>query len=503
MSNVSTPGTSKRRRHPDGAYFRFPLAVFSMGLEATDLWMAVVSYCAVHNGRKRLERIDRGEPIGKARRPSVRALNPQTRDSWTSAAEFLHWVCGTGPFNDQSNRIVIPDDYDPLDRRHRGVLCALAPANTDEGVPVGGLAYRGVAGLRVPSIAYLIEQYEVVEAHVRAQAEATGLEASRMPNVTFRYDVFHDIAALRSRRSLKPAEARVLAAVYSAVGDKETAAVSLEKLRYRADGYRSRTAFEAAMRAAGAIPDPDISVGLLEPVPDGFRRERRRAGFLRYDEAVGFLRTQRPDGPSLVARGVALTGSGGAFDVVPTPEGVVFALRDEFALPEGTQMRTGNRDPNEFYTSGDRVVYTRSGVDGLFLGTIVRVGNHVVVKRGERKERLRRAECFVTPAHYVGDLVEAAEVTPRAAQVLEAPEPSLSLKRVRTLTATLGRLRFYQRVQPGRGKPWVYSITLDEDEIAERVADRVDHKEREAERGDRTRRKVEAAVQARRDRRRA
>ena len=463
-------------RNRSGAYFRFPLALLTLTDDPADFWQTVTSWTAVDGGSHRAEKIGRGE---------IEASDDYG-DPFSSGAELAAWVEIERPG-------LLPNDYDSDNPLHVGIAVAVAPGvvkNFREGVSfkTGGMGLSD--DLKVNSAAYTVRRYREALAHVEAQAKATG---GRSPNVTLRGDFLRDIKSGR----ISWAEAKVLCAVYSAVGKAQGVTVSYPQIRARADGYRSVKAFEAAAHARGAVPSADVPASALAPVPSAFKRSRRKSGLLRYDEAVGYLRLWGTDDDrTLVETGHTPAGENGVCDVIPTPAGVLFKLRPEFMPPEGARMKTGSHHLDTIYTDGERVLYALPGADGLFVGTVAGVDHWGLdVERNGETSRLRRAESYVTPVTAAPELAALAALAEAGTgETADVPEPSLSTKRVRKITADLGRLRFYTRVSLGDGKGWAYSIKGDEDEIIDVIATRLDYKAVEKERSQRTQSKLAARL---------
>lgn len=485
-------------RSKESRYYQVPLALLSLVEDPQSFWDLGTSYSAVHAGARRLSAIGRGE-WGEM---------PDANEPWYSEDAFLEWL-------EDSRPGIVPDDYDRSDWRHRSILCALAPANVQlpgnsdisrsptGAKPHGGLGYwqnsrwDGSHGsVRFSSLDEAVERYELVCRHV---SEMESLTAKRGPYVRIRSDIAADVRCGKIPWDL----ARIIIAVYSKVGNKPCVALSVREARYRAEGYRSQTAYEEAMRGLGRSPVPHILPHQLEPTPPGFCHERRKRGLLRYDEAIGFLNwTAEGELESLAALGCPLTGDHGVFDVIATLEGILFKVRDAFMPLNG--IRTGRSPASRFYRPGQKVLYREYGVQGLFLGVVQAVGETIRVERDGCAVEVRRRDGFITPidadpelARYVSMAETQRDPIRQEGAGIVTSELCIGTNKARRLLALGARLRFYERVKvtPAR---WVYSHNKTENELIELLATARAHREREAGRAGRTLSKLEKRLEEKR-----
>jgi hypothetical protein len=431
-------------------FFQFPLCLLNLppneghGFNSAEQWLAhhIVSWQLVHGGEKY-----------------------RKRDMKTYGEDHVSLRIRERA-GEMEKRGELPEDYDPKDWRHRALVKATE-----------------VHSVTVHRAAGTVKEYERVSRHLRAFQEAVG-DGEDFVRVRVRRDLIWDHLE-PGKMSLR--EFRVIAAVYSKIGGEKpyTTCHFESEMRWRASGYKSEAAYDAAsgaQRLAGAEEEAEVQPVTLDrsalPDPpedsgyDSYSGSDKPEGFFRYDEAVTYRRQRGFDGP--------LTGEGGMFDVLATSAGALFRLHPQH-FPEEGNPTTGHFDTRRVYRHGERVVFDWRR--RLQVGTVEKVRKQsldVRTEDGRTYPRLARS-ARAAPARFFEEAVKQAEA--EAAAEERAAWPGLLTKD--QLRYTAGKMldtKWLFKYYDGR-RNW-YSHRLNSEEIAKLRTkgkrERIKRKRREA-----------------------
>lgn len=447
-----------------GRFFRFPLSLLTYSNDRGELAQHIASHTVVMKGWGRITEAA-VEALGDV------AGNPNAADAERQARlDFgrgvADWMCTHKPGD-------VPADFDASDLFHLSALVAVAPAVDFAARNAGGADDRlGGLGIemKLGSCRATVERYERAEQHVRAYAAAVGNRGKMVDAGASSLWALNKTDSKGRRLSVR--EFRVLVAIRAGIDGKRFNTIASDALRYLADGCSNRPAFLSLAGAAPLNLDAEGAVSAEALVePPKLRGESQ--GIYGYARALGLYHVTGLEG-----QGIAFTGEAGAFDVLPTARGVLFALRAEYAAL--ATSRIGRLRVDDLFSVGQRVVYIDTGGRNRGARGILRTAvvesvekDPLAVSAAGVSFTVSRADQFVTPADLVPGLsAEAVEGGDTAAETL--PEPTWTGRMIRATRDHLHRLGFFAYVPLGRSG--VYSTKLKQADLENAVAEREEYK---------------------------
>lgn len=509
-------GQPKYTKTKPGPPFRFPLCLLSFSEDREELAWHIMSYALVENGRDRIAR--KGKWIAEKG-------NVDARSEWLDSAAAtvnrfgLSWRDGSpfsvydgekiGGLSDVETVFALGvierngSDWMPFEGFDASVWWHLAIAVTiakkrnhalasaGYGEDPGAVYGVGHVGTAPGSLSMLWERYGAASAHVGAYESAVGTPS---PWLSMSSRGLWGLA----KGTLGVREFCILAAVYMGLEGRNWGAVPFSRMRYTADGFTNADAF-AAFDPASVQAEPQKSVGDVA-IPEGaptktastegnriYRYDRARTFYQAATAGVeafpDFSTEAYPFGPDFLPfRGEFAD----LFTPVVTARGLGFRLAAGSEVGGISQLAGHPLGPSRplarDFKAGQLVVWhpDRPGVDGLLLGRVSAVAEKrstMEVERAGQATTISRTRCWPAPAEFLpeGDPTELG-FEEQAPEELPERAPRWGVESIRRTVNRLYQNHWFAMSYDGRARYYGRGKDLGDDELAEKVFDKMAYK---------------------------